>query len=222
MSVMQASLRYFKEAGKGRFVNISSGSGIMPEPLMSIYSASKHAVEGFTESVAYELATQNVSVKLIEPGLVKGTSFMQQTQKSSESIPQPSEYKAYVEQVISMYMGRSSEGLATEQDVAEAIFRAATEDSGELRTLVGGRHGKDSSHEMGNFRKRVQILRALNIRAIRGFAVSQASFLNIRRISEFLYVVRWRCSEEALILTSELRRAVIADACACRAYINIF
>ena len=138
MSVMQASLPYFKEAGRGRFVNISSGSGIMPEPLMSIYSASKHAVEGFTESVAYELATQNVSVKLIEPGLVKGTSFLQQTQKSSESVPQPSEYKAYVEQVISMYRGRSSEGLATEQDVAEAIFRAATEDSGELRTLVGG------------------------------------------------------------------------------------
>ena len=137
MSVMQASLPYFKKAGGGRFVNISSGSGLMPEPLMSIYSASKHAVEGFTESVAYELATQNVSVKLIEPGLVKGTGFMKQTQKSSESVPQPPEYEGYVEKMISMYTERPSEGLATEQDVAEAIFRAATEDSGELRTLVG-------------------------------------------------------------------------------------
>ena len=137
MSVMQCALPYFRKAGKGRFVNVSSGSGIMPEPLMSIYSASKHAVEGFTESVAYELSTQNVTVKLIEPGLVKDTNFMQQTQKSSEEVPQQPEYKAYVDRILGMYTSRPSEGLGTEQEVAEAILRAATDDSDTLRTQIG-------------------------------------------------------------------------------------
>jgi len=68
MQVMQAALPYFRANGRGRFINISSGSGIRPEPLMSIYGASKHAVEALTESVSFELATQNISVKLIERG----------------------------------------------------------------------------------------------------------------------------------------------------------
>jgi short-subunit dehydrogenase len=46
---------------------VSAGVGIVSEPLMSIYGATKFAVEGFTESIAYECASQNISVKLIEP-----------------------------------------------------------------------------------------------------------------------------------------------------------
>lgn len=137
LNVMQAALPHFRKSGGGRFINVSSGSSIMPEPLMSIYSASKSAVEGFSESVAYELATQNVVVKLVEPGMVQGTNFMQQTQKSSQLVPQPEEYKGYVEQIIKMYMSRPADGLATEQDVAEAIFEAATDSSQELRRQVG-------------------------------------------------------------------------------------
>lgn len=137
MRVMQAAIPHFRANGGGRFVNVSSGSGIRPEPLMSIYGASKHAVEAFSESVAYELATQNVSVKLIEPGMVKGTNFMQQTQQSSQAIPVPPSYQPFIEQIMAMYMGRSPEGLGTEQDVAKAIVAAASDQTQELRTQIG-------------------------------------------------------------------------------------
>ncbi|MGI8508590.1 MAG: SDR family oxidoreductase [Gemmatimonadaceae bacterium] len=137
MQVMQAAMPHFQANGGGRFINVSSGSGIRPEPLMSIYGASKHAIEEFTESVAYELATQNVSVKLIEPGMVKETNFLQHTREISETIPFPSSYQPFVEQIMAMFLGRSPEGLGTEDEVAEAIVAAASDETEELRIQVG-------------------------------------------------------------------------------------
>lgn len=137
MQVMQAALPYFRANGGGRFINLSSGSGIRPEPLMSIYGATKHAVEALTESVSFELATQNVSVKLIEPGMVRSTNFLEQTKQSSFCLPMPSSYKAYVDQIMAMFLGRSPDGLGTEEDVAKAIVEAATDETNVLRKPLG-------------------------------------------------------------------------------------
>jgi NAD(P)-dependent dehydrogenase (short-subunit alcohol dehydrogenase family) len=137
MRVMQAVLPHFRDNGGGRVVNVSSSSAIVPEPLLSVYSASKWAVDGFTESVRHELATQNIVVKLVEPGLVKETNFVQRALETSQAVPVPPTYRAYADQIAQMYLGPSPFRLSTATDVADAIFTAAADDTDQLRYNVG-------------------------------------------------------------------------------------
>jgi short-subunit dehydrogenase len=111
--------------------------GIVSEPLMSIYGATKYAVEGFTESIAYECAPQNISVKLIEPGLVQGTNFIQQAFENSKAAPVPPSYQSFVDQSLAIYNEPWLLRRATESNVAEAIVAAATDTSDQLGYLVG-------------------------------------------------------------------------------------
>ncbi len=137
MRVMQAVLPHFRGNGGGRIVNVSSSSAIVPEPLLSVYSASKWAIDGFTESVRHELATQNIVVKLVEPGLVKETNFIQRALETSQVVPVPPTYRAYADQIAQMYLGPSPFRLSTAMDIADAIFAAATDDTDQLRYNVG-------------------------------------------------------------------------------------
>ena len=137
LQVTQAILPHFRSNGGGCLINVSSGVGIVSEPLMSIYGATKFAVEGFTESIAYECASQNISVKLIEPGLVQGTNFVENAIASSKVASVPPSYQGFVNQTQAMLKEPSPLQRATESDVAEAIVAAATDTSGQLRYLVG-------------------------------------------------------------------------------------
>jgi NAD(P)-dependent dehydrogenase (short-subunit alcohol dehydrogenase family) len=62
---------YLRRQGSGRIINIGSGLGFVPMPYMAIYSASKHAIEGYSESLDHELRTRGVRVVVIEPGTTK-------------------------------------------------------------------------------------------------------------------------------------------------------
>jgi short-subunit dehydrogenase len=104
---------------------------------MSIYGATKYAVKGFTESIAYECASQNISVKLIEPGLVQGTNFIEKALENSRAAPVPPSYQSFVDQSLALYREPSQLQRATESNVAEAIVAAATDTSEQLRYLVG-------------------------------------------------------------------------------------
>ena len=137
MQVMLAVLPHFHEIGGGRIVNVSSSSAVVPEPLLSIYSATKWAVDGFTESVRHELITQNIVVKLVEPGLVKETNFIQRTLETSQAVAVPPWYQGYVDQITQMYMGPSPFRLSSADDVAAAIFAASSDESDQLRDNVG-------------------------------------------------------------------------------------
>jgi len=69
--VTKEVVRHFKErGGAGRIVNIASGAGLAGNPYMSPYSASKHAVVGFTRSIAGELAKDGIAVTAVCPGCV--------------------------------------------------------------------------------------------------------------------------------------------------------
>src|SRR5690606_16329130 len=115
----------------------SSGAGIVPEPLLSVYSASKFAVEGFTESLRYEAAARAVSVKLVEPGLVRGTNFLARTAESAQDVPVAAGYEALVQQVMGSFEEEGPYRLATAGEVAETVVAAAGDDSTQLRYLVG-------------------------------------------------------------------------------------
>ncbi|MCI0564172.1 MAG: SDR family oxidoreductase, partial [Nitrososphaera sp.] len=74
MSMTQAVLPSMRRQRSGTIVNISSGAGRLGYPGASVYVSSKHAVEGLSESIAYELEPFGIRVVVVEPGVVK-TNF---------------------------------------------------------------------------------------------------------------------------------------------------
>ena len=70
MDTVRAVLPHFREKRAGLIINVSSGAGVFALPMMSLYCASKFAIEGFSEGLWYELASQNIGVKIIEPGVL--------------------------------------------------------------------------------------------------------------------------------------------------------
>ncbi|HYA88225.1 MAG TPA: SDR family NAD(P)-dependent oxidoreductase [Nitrospirota bacterium] len=76
MEVTRVILPHFRKQMGGLIINISSRAGIVGLPMLSLYCAAKYALEGFSESLAYELASQNNVVKNVEPsGGVSITNF---------------------------------------------------------------------------------------------------------------------------------------------------
>lgn len=67
----QATLPHMREQGSGRIVNVSSVVGFLPAPFMSLYSASKHAVEGMSESLDHEVRKFGIRVTLVEPSFTR-------------------------------------------------------------------------------------------------------------------------------------------------------
>jgi short-subunit dehydrogenase len=65
--MMRAVLPHLRSRQVGTVINVSSRAGLIGLPLISLYCASKYALEGFSESIAFELAAQHIRVKLIEP-----------------------------------------------------------------------------------------------------------------------------------------------------------
>ena len=85
MNVIRSILPFFRNQGSGMIINISSAGGRIGLPQMSAYAASKFAVEGFSESLSYELSSQNIILKIIEPGSVD-TPFMKKVADKLERL----------------------------------------------------------------------------------------------------------------------------------------
>jgi len=136
MNVMQAVIPHLRDHGGGTIVNITSGVGLAAVPLLALYTATKHAVEGLSESLSYELETQNILVKLVEPGAMRTTSFTANTMEASQAVSVPAKYKPYFD-----HMMRSMTNYplpdADEEQVVATIHAAATDPSNRLRYLAG-------------------------------------------------------------------------------------
>jgi len=74
MRLTRAVLPHMREQGSGRIINVSSVLGFMPAPFMALYAASKHAIEGYSESLDHEVREHGVRVLLVEPAYTR-TSF---------------------------------------------------------------------------------------------------------------------------------------------------
>ena len=88
MALIRGVLPYMRKKRYGHIINISSVSGMMAMPTMSIYSASKFALEGATEALWYEVRPWNIKVCLIQPGFINSDSFknVELTRESRKSI----------------------------------------------------------------------------------------------------------------------------------------
>lgn len=133
MAMTQAVIPQFRARRSGVVVNVTSSVTLASMPLVAAYTASKAAIEGFTGSLAHELAPFDVRVKLVEPGYGPTTRFASNLPRYEGLIP--AAYADYAQQVFARITDRSV--VTRESDVAEAVLRAATDTSGRLRFPAG-------------------------------------------------------------------------------------
>lgn len=130
-------LPIMRKQGKGRIVNISSVAGFLPGPYTALYNATKHAVEGYSESLDHELRTFGIRVSLVEPVFTR-TAL-------EENGDQP-------DQILSVYdKGRAAmnatwrNGIAAGdpvEAVADKVVQAATEKQPSIRYTPGKMAGR--------------------------------------------------------------------------------
>lgn len=134
MWVTAAIIPHMRKAGGGTIVQIASMGGKLAFPLYSIYHSTKWAVEGFSESLQYELAQFNIRIKIIEPGTIK-TEFYGSSRVKVAPINLP-EYKNFVEKCDIVSQSGGNSGISAVV-VAKKIFKAANSKSSQLRYSVG-------------------------------------------------------------------------------------
>ena len=130
MDVTRAWLPHLRDRGRGTIVNVASVGGRVAFPLYSLYHATKWAVEGFTESLQYELAPIGIRVKIVEPGPIKTDFYGPSADVVSK--PRLTAYDAFVARVLPAINKAGMSGASPEL-VARVIFRAATDGSARLR-----------------------------------------------------------------------------------------
>jgi NAD(P)-dependent dehydrogenase (short-subunit alcohol dehydrogenase family) len=134
LALTHALLPQFRARRSGTIVNVSSATTLVPLPLLSVYTASKAAVNAFSESLALELAEFGVRVSLVLPGRSPETPFGRNAQPRMQgAIPE-----AYAGFAGRVFAGRAEGGAVTHaSDVVDAVWRAATDATAPLRMPAG-------------------------------------------------------------------------------------
>ncbi|MGW9207387.1 SDR family oxidoreductase [Embleya sp. NPDC055664] len=136
MATTQAVLPQFRERGSGVVVNVTSSVVLGDMPLSAVYKASKAAVEGFTSSLALELAPFGVRAKTVQPGACLTTNFAGKAMDGGpldELVPPP--YTPFARKAMADFTGQDL--FTQESDVAETVWRAAHDTTGRLRFPAG-------------------------------------------------------------------------------------
>ena len=134
MAMTQAIIPQMRSRRSGVIVNVTSSVTLAPMPLAAAYTASKQAIEGFTGSLAHELAAFDIHVKLVEPGYAPTTRFVENTDiPVSDLIPE-----AYADFARPIFAACAAPALPTRDgDVAEAVWLAANDTTSRLRFPAG-------------------------------------------------------------------------------------
>jgi short-subunit dehydrogenase len=121
-----------RKQGSGRIINMSSVLGFLPMPYGALYAATKHAVEGYSESLDHELRTRGIRVTVIEPAYTR-TSF------DVNLLEPDAKLDAYQDARTAVHQ-RLKDVMATAEDpgvVADAVLKAAGSTSPKLRYPAG-------------------------------------------------------------------------------------
>lgn len=134
--VSQQVLPHFRKNKSGMFINISSIGGRMTFPLMPLYHATKWAVEGFSESLRWEMAEIGVQVKIVEPGGV-ATDFGGRSMDLQHN-QDFTEYNRFVGKFMeTMQASMNPANMSKPEQIAEVIYAAATDGKNTLRYRAG-------------------------------------------------------------------------------------
>ncbi len=133
MAMIQAVLPGMRRRG-GTIVNVTSSATLAPFPLVSVYTASKTALEGFTGSLALELQPFNIRMKLIEPGYCPDTRFAENGGERMAGLF-PEAYAGYAQSVFAGFAGLAA--MTQPADVAAAVWQAAHDETDRLHFPAG-------------------------------------------------------------------------------------
>ena len=136
----KAVLPHMRAQGRGRIINISSVLGLVPAPYMASYAATKHAIEGYSESMDHELREHGIRVLLVEPAYTK-TGFDANALQPDAPLPIYAEQRQAFDRVIASAM----EGGDDPATVAKVIVAAATDPKPKLRYTAGSTAGRVSA-----------------------------------------------------------------------------
>ena len=134
MNVIREILPHFRERKEGTIINITSVGGLITFPIYSVYHTTKWAVDGFAESLHFELKPLGIRVKNIEPGVIK-TDFYSRSQDLFKN-SNITDYDKY-ERVCYKNTQKASEDAPPPSVVAKKVFKAANSKSFKLRYPVG-------------------------------------------------------------------------------------
>ncbi|AUD02078.1 SDR family oxidoreductase [Spirosoma pollinicola] len=127
--VTQAFIPYFREKKSGLFITTGSLAGLVGFPVSSMYDASKWALEGWSESLSFELNEFGIGIKTIEPGLVA-------TEIGTGSVI--ASHPAY-EPLLTKFLAATTpdKTVSTAEQIAEVVYEAATDGKNILRYVCG-------------------------------------------------------------------------------------
>src|SRR5204863_6730670 len=128
----RAVVPHMRQQGGGRIINIGSVLGFLPAPYMALYAATKHAVEGYSESLDHELRTKGIRVSVIEPAYTK-TQFDAHLLEADSKIDEYREARAVVGKRVQEAVAAADEPSI----VAAVVLQAAAAARPILRYTAG-------------------------------------------------------------------------------------
>src|SRR5258708_20989463 len=132
LRMTQAVLRFMREQRSGRVANIGSVVGFLPAPYQGIYGASKHALEGYSESLDHEVRQFGIRVSVIEPGFTQ-SKIAQNSLLATQSLPEYTNDRNRVVAVIQESIAKGEDPVK----VASIVFEALTSTSPRQRYVAG-------------------------------------------------------------------------------------
>jgi NAD(P)-dependent dehydrogenase (short-subunit alcohol dehydrogenase family) len=137
VAVTKAVLPYMRQQRSGRIVNMSSIGGRAANPVVSAYAASKFAVEGFSESLAFEGSFFNIRVVLVEPGAFKTEIIDSNRQLAAGAQDPNSPYAEATKAFEAKIDAMAAQHAGDPQQVADVVLHALTAANSRFRYLVG-------------------------------------------------------------------------------------
>jgi NAD(P)-dependent dehydrogenase (short-subunit alcohol dehydrogenase family) len=130
----RAVVPHMRRQGSGRIINIGSVLGFLPAPYMALYAASKHAIEGYSESLDHELRSRGIRVSVIEPAYTK-TAFDANSLEADSKLDEYREVRAAVVKRVRTLMEAGDHPAV----VADVVLQAAAAAHPKLQYAAGGR-----------------------------------------------------------------------------------
>ncbi|WP_366185909.1 SDR family oxidoreductase [Flavobacterium ovatum] len=133
MRVTQQFLPHFRENKAGTLITTTSIGGLITFPFFSVYHATKWALEGWSESLAFELKEFGITVKTVSPGGI-ATDFASR----SLVMTQNEAYDEQLNNVLSVFMDpEKAKDYSTAEQIAAVVYEAATDGKSTLRYVAG-------------------------------------------------------------------------------------
>lgn len=124
--VSKAFIPYFKKKRSGLFITTTSLCGLASFPLSSIYNASKWALEGWTESMSYDLAQFNIGIKTVAPGGIR-SNYM-----NVMKVTEDKDYEGLMQRLTEGFTDGTLMEFTDSAVIAETVFQAATDERDQI------------------------------------------------------------------------------------------